>query len=225
MASNDYIPRSEAERIAWLKHFDAWMAAHGASKGFTPAELTALNTDVTEADSAYEDSGVKEAAYRAGIQLKQHSIADATGLSRDYVKRLQANPTMTDAERADAGITVPDTTPTPADPDAIEQHDPPDCVLEFDKRLRVTIHFGLNPHDESHNARPAGTFGALIQYHRGGIPEHEDDWATLDIDTRSPYVHIVHEDTPTTYAYRACWVDKKAKKGPYGDPAVCTVSV
>ena len=74
----------------------------------------------------------------------------------------------------------------------------PDCVLDFSKREQVTILFGLNPHDERRNARPAGTLGAQIQYHRGGIPEHETDWVNLDIDTESPYIHIIHEDTPTT---------------------------
>ena len=54
---------------------------------------------------------------------------------------------------------------------------------------------------------------------------YEEDDTPLEIDTASPYTHIVHEDAPTTYAYRACWVDTKRNKGPYGDPAVCTGTV
>jgi len=146
-------------------------------------------------------------------------------LSREDVRRLQADPTMTDGDRAAAGITVPDAGPTPTSAATVHELTPPDCVLDFSKREQVTIHFGLDPHNERQNARPAGTLGAQIQYHRGGLPTLEADWATLDIDTQSPYIHIIHEDTPTTYAYRACWVDKKLNHGPYGDPAVCTVSV
>ena len=225
MAGHDYIPSSEAERIAWLLHFNTWMQANGASYGFTPQELTDLDTLATTAKTDYDDCADKEASYRAGVQAKKHSIADAIALSRADVRRLQADPNMTDAIRALAEITVPDTTPTPESPDAIEEVTPPETVLDWSKRLRVTVHFGLNPHNENENGKPDGVYGGFIQYHRGGLPEHEADWQTLDIDTASPYVHVVHEDEPITYAYRACWVDKKMKKGPYGDPAECTVSV
>ena len=51
------------------------------------------------------------------------------------------------------------------------------------------------------------------------------NWQILDTDSESPYVHVIHEDAPISYAYRACWVDTRRNKGPYGDPAVCTVSV
>ena len=221
----DYIPSTEAERIAWLGRFNTWMAANGASYGFTPAEVSELDTLVTTADTAYEDSADKEVAYRAGIQLKKHSMADALTLSRADVKRLQAAPSMTDTVRAEAEITIPDTIPTTESPDVVQEMTPPEIVLDFSKRLRVTIHFGLNPHDENHNGKPDGILGAQIQYHRGGLPEHEADWQILDFDTASPYIHVIHEDTPTTYAYRTCWVDTRQNKGPYGDPAVCTVSV
>jgi len=132
---------------------------------------------------------------------------------------------MTDAERAAAGITVPDATRTAASPDAIRTMDPPSLRLDFSKRLQVIIHCGPNPHDERHNGRPHGTIGCEIQFHRGGIPEHEADWVTLDIDTESPFIHIIHEDEPTTYAYRACYIGKDLKRGPFSNPATCTVSV
>jgi len=34
-----------------------------------------------------------------------------------------------------------------------------------------------------------------------------------------------HDTIPTTYAYRARYVGKKLKSGPFGAPATCTVSV
>ena len=221
----DYIPRDEAGRINWLKHFGGWMTGNGAVHNFTPAEIAALNTDVADADMAVTDTVDKETIFRAAVVNKQEAIGGAIHLAREDVRRLQADPTMTDADRAAAGITVPDPTKSPTSPEAVHELTPPVCAPDWSKRLQVTVHFGLNPHDEHRNARPAGTLGAQIQYHRGGIPTLEADWVTLDIDTESPDLHIIHEDTPTTYAYRACWVDKKLNKGPYGDPVVCTVSV
>ena len=64
-----------------------------------------------------------------------------------------------------------------------------------------------------------------VQTARGGIPAEEALWTTLEIDTQSPTIHTIHEDTPTTYAYRVRYIGKNLKFGPFGDPAVCTVSV
>jgi hypothetical protein len=225
MATHDYIPRDEAGRILWLLHFAGWMTTYGAAHSFLPAEIAALNTDVGAAGTSVTNTVDKEADFRAAVVAKQNAIADAIHLAREDVRRLQADPTMTDTDRAAAGITVADATATDASAATVHELTPPVCAPDWSKRLQVTIHFGINPHDEHRNARPAGTLGAQIQYHRGGIPALEADWANLDIDTDSPYIHIIHEDVPTTYAYRACWVDKKLNHGPYGDPAVCTVSV
>jgi len=237
MANRDYIPASEAEMIAWLKRFATWFTTNGASHGFTPAEVTEVVTLIGDADTAAGDCDIKEAAYRAGVQTKRNALAGALALTRADVKRLQAAPTMTDADRADAGITVPDAQPTKSSEETVRELTLPILILDWSKPLQVILHWGTNPGDESNNAKPPNILGVQIQYHRGGIPaksnppdlpislEHEADWLTLDIDTRSPYIHIVHDDVPTTYAYRVCWMDNKGNKGPYCAPAVCTVSV
>jgi len=225
----DYIPSGEAERIRWMWRLMVWLAdggaVHGLAHGFTIDEVCEYYFAVFQAKLAVDSALEKEGAYHAGVQTKRHGIADALTLVRPYVKRLQANPAMTDADRADAGITVPDPTKTATDPEAVRDLPLPILVLDWSKPLQVILHWGVNPGDESSNARPPNILGVQIQFHKGGLPEHESDWLTLDIDTRSPYIHIVHDDEPTTYAYRICWMDKKGNKGPYCDPAVCTVSV
>ena len=225
MATRDYIPASEAEMIAWLKRFATWMNTYGTTKGFTAAEVTDVVTRITDADTACENSDIKEAAYHAGVQTKRQSLADALSLTRADVKRLQAEPTMTDADRADAGITVPDSQPTTTSESTVLELTLPIFILDWSKPRQITLRWGTNPGDESQNAKPPNILGVQIQYYRGGPPEHESDWITLDIDTRSPYIHSVHDDVPTTYAYRMCWIDKKGNKGPYTLPSECTVTV
>jgi len=225
MASHDYLPGSEAELIAWLKRFAAWMTTHGTAKGFSAAEVTEVVTRIATAETGFDDCEILEAAYRAGVQTKRHSIADAVTLTRADVRRLQADPTMTDTDRAESGITVPDTEPTKTSEEAVRELPLPILVLDWSKPLQVILHWGTNPGDERNNARPGICLGVQIQFYKGGAPEHESEWLTLDIDTRSPYIHIVHDDVPTTYAYRVCWMDRKGNKGPYCDPAICTVSV
>ena len=225
----DYIPSNEAAKLLWLWNLAMWLwrdnAVNGLLHGFSIHEVNMFRFTVVQAKQAANTTVDKEAAARAAVRAKKDAIAKAVGTARDMARRLQADPNTTDAERAAAGITVPDATKTAASPDDIRSTDPPSLWLDFSRRLQVIIHWGPNPHDERHNGRPHGTIGCEIQFHRGGIPTLEADWVTLDIDTDSPFIHTIHEDTPTTYAYRACYVDKKLNKGPYGDPAVCTVSV
>jgi len=221
----DYIPSGEAAKIRWLSRFTPWFGTYGMSYGFTVDEVCALVFTVMQARLVAASTAEKQRALRAAVVMKRHGIADTVSLVRGCVKRLQADPAMTDADRADAGIAVPDTKPTATDPQAIRAIPRPLLELDWSVPLQVMVHFGFNPHNEHENARPDGTQGVHIQYCRGGIPEHEADWNDLDSDTQSPYIHIVHEDEPTDYAYRVCWVSKHLKRGPYGDPAVCTVSV
>jgi len=221
----DFVPKDEIGRVEWLKHFAGWMSAHGAGYGFPAAEIAELNADAGAADTAFQDCEVAQAAAHAAVQRKKKGIADGLRRARRIVRLLQPNLAMTDAARADAKITVPDRIPTPMNPDAIREMDTPICVLDHSMPGQVTIHYGPNPHNERENGRPEGTLGAYIQYHRGGLPEHEDGWHILLLVTESPWIHVVHEDTAINHAYRVCWADKRGNNGPYSAPAVCTVSV
>ena len=225
----DYIPRGEAEQIRWMWGLMVWLmrngAANGFKHGFTLDEVCGYYFTVLQAKLAADSAGEKEAVYHGAIQRKRHAVADALSRVRGCVKRLQADPAMTDADRADAGIAVPDPTKTGTDAATVRELPLPILILDWSKPLQVILHWGANPGDESNNAKPPNILGVQIQYHRGGPAAQEADWVTLDIDTRSPYIHIVHDDVPTTYAYRVCWMDKKGNKGPYCDAVVCTVSV
>ena len=221
----DYIPGTEAGKMYWLGNFDTWMINNGTLHSFTAAEIAALTTLHNTADTSVTDNIAALAAARSSTTAKHGAIANAINVSRDYVQRLQADPNMTDADRSAAGITVPDPTKTATDPDDILKIKAPLIELDFSVRRQITIHWGPNPGNEHENGRPKGVIGCQIQYHVGGVPEHEADWITLDVDSDSPFIHTVHEDTATTYTYRACYIGKTLKRGPYGDPVECTVSI
>jgi len=220
-----YIPTSDAEKIAWLANFNTWAAAHGTTHGLSPAEVAELNTETTDAETAYTEHVAAQDAARGATANKNTVMGQAIAVARDLAQRIQHDPNTTDQDRADAGLTVPDHTPTKSDEDEILTVTPPMLHLDFSIRQQVTIHWGPNPQDERNNGKPHGVVGCEIQYHRGGLPADEADWKPLDTDTDSPYVHTLSESEPTTYAYRARYLGKKLKHGPHGDPVVCTVSV
>jgi len=221
----DYIPRDEARRVQWMANLAAWLNAHGAAHGFTPAEISAFSAAATAAQTALSDNVALKAAARAGTTIKKAAIAAALEMARDNVRRIQSNPNTTDGDRGAAGITIPDTNPTPTPADEILTIEPPLLVLDFSVRRQVSVHWGPNPHNEQQNGKPAGTTGCEVQTARGGIPDTEAGWTHLEQFTRSPVIHNVHEDEPTTYAYRVRYVGKKLKYGPFSAPTTCTVSV
>ena len=221
----DYIPRDDAGKILWLENFRTWLTAYGGTHGFAPAEISAFVTAVGNASFAVTNNQTSQAIARSTTAAKNTAIAAAIALARDDAQRIQTYPTTTDAERAAAGITVPDTTGTAAAADAVMSVPSPLILLDFSVRRQVTVHWGPNPSNERENGRPGGTIGCQVQAARGGIPVDEALWTPLEIDTESPIIHAIVETAPTTFAYRARYVGKNLKFGPFGDPVVCTVSV
>lgn len=221
-----YIPDDDMGKILWFKAFDTWLQAHGAAHAFSPADIAELTAKTAEFDAALLANQKAKAAAKAATEAKNAARTTVTALARRYAQKLQTDLMMTDGERAAAGLTVPDTTPTPTDPEAIFVVEPPLLLLDFSKRHQVTIHWGPNPGNERNNARPAITLGCDIQFARGGEPEDEAGWMPIDaISTKSPSIHRVQDTVPTTYAYRARYIAKTGIRGPFGDPVTCTVSV
>lgn len=222
---SDYIPNSDADKLAWMKQFGVWLTLHGASFGLTPQQITDYNLLVTTAETKFAGHNAAKDAAQAARSAKDAGIANAEADARDLAQILQHNPSMTDEDRLAAGLTAPDTQPTPTSEDFMEVMLPPLLRLIFNIRRRVTIHWGTNPDNERLNKRPAGTIGCEIQYCIGGIPTEETAWINLGLDPESPMTHHVNNETPVTVAYRARYVGKNLKYSTYCAPIECSVSV
>ncbi len=220
----DFIPRDDANKLLWLANFNLWLGANGLTHGFTAGEITAFDNAYSDASAAVVGNTSAQAAARATTVDKNAKLGAAVSLARADVQRLQNHPATTDADRAAAGVTVPDTIPTPADPNFILTVPPPLLLLDFGVRRQVTIHWGPNPGDEANNGRPVGTIGCQVQQAKGGIPVNEALWFPVDTDPESPLLHLIDDQQPVTIAYRGRYVGKNLKYGPFGDPVVCTVS-
>jgi hypothetical protein len=220
----DYIPPDDAGKLLWVNNFTTWLQANGLTHGFTPGEIGAMNTANSEFTTGMSGNTIAQNAAQASTANKNTKRNTAIDLARNYGGRLQVHPNTSDADRANAGLTIADTVPTEAPPDLILTIPPPLLLLDFGTRGQVTVHWGPNPANERNNGRPAGTLGCQVQHARGGIPPAESGWTALEIDPESPVTHVVNEIAPVTFAYRARYVGKSLKFGPFGDPAVCTVS-
>lgn len=220
----DYIPADDAGRVEWLLNFASWLTTNGVNHGLTPNEITQFNGLSNSAAASVANSATQQALARAAVAGKKTELGKAAAMARDLAQRVQHHSTTTDADRAAAGITVHDANKTPTSTEKILTIHAPLIDLDHGVRRQVTVHWGPNPTNEHQNARPSGVIGCEIQVAKGGIPTDEALWTILETDTESPFIHIIHETTPATFAYRARYVSKNLKHGPFSDPVVCTVS-
>lgn len=220
--ANDYIPTRVSDYMVWETNLTLKMdTTYGTVLGFSAGEIADLNADRLALSNAILDNETKQTAARAATQALKDQLAASKALMRATAQRAIRHPAMTNAIRADLGLTIPDTEPTPFVPPPLEI---PNLVVDFSVRRTVTVHWGPNPGDERHNARPTGTIGCRLQYAVGGIPASESGWIDLPVDTASPLIHKVENDQPATLAYRGQYVGRDLSFGPPCDPMVCTVT-
>jgi len=223
--SVNYIPAADAQFDEWMANFAAYVNAHGAALGLSPAEVTSVQTANTNWHAAFAAHLQAQAAARGKRESKDGSRDDTENTVRHIVKKVQANSGTTDEDRKNLRISVADEKRTPVSENVVEMTPAPLIRLDWSQRGRCVIHFGPNPANERENALPDDIRGAKIWFHVGGIPATEAEWQWLADDTNSPYVHAVASATPVTVAYRAQYFDTRMRTGPFCDPAIATITI
>jgi len=220
----DYVPRGDGLFDEWLVAFTRFAESHGVALGISPAQLADLVGATGAWQVAYQGHHRAQFAARSAKAGKDGRRGDVESLVRQFTRVMQANKNITDALRADAGITIPDRTLTPLSASLVEETKAPLLLLDWSQRERVMVHFGHNPSNEHRNALPEGMLLVKLWCAMGGIPNAEEDWRFLDDCARSPYVHVLANSEPVTVAYRAQYVDRRLRRGPFSNPVVVTVT-
>ena len=192
---NDYIPTSDAEFLAWSTNFFTVLNANLATVGLTAADVTPHTTAQTAFATAVTDQVAKQAALDGSVATKKtRRSAYATPL-RPLVKRIQAHPGMTDALRAQLGITVPTRTKRRRSPG------PELPLLRLETRPgQVILHFGTEPGNEQRNGKPAWALGCNLYRKKAG----EAEFSLIAFDTSSPYIDTV-SGPATDVTYKAAY--------------------
>ncbi len=112
----DYIPSSDLDYQAWLLNFVTVANANLAALGLVAADMTPVTTAKTPFDAAIPDVVTKQKALSQAVQNKLAVRKTSVTSVRAVVRKLQANPAVTNALKAQLGITVKDTNPSPSAP-------------------------------------------------------------------------------------------------------------
>jgi hypothetical protein len=189
MAGTTFLPSREADLISFSKVFDAKITADPTAYGLTPdqaAAYTLLQDAFVAAWEVVQDPDTRTTPNTQTKDAAKEMLINGHGGVRELVKIIQANPNVTNTQRAELQITIPDDEHTPVDvPDV-----PPDLsiISVFARTIKVRLEDQENP---TRRAKPAGVQGATILYHVGATaPSDPAEWTfamntsttTFDVD-------------------------------------------
>ncbi|MBI4833313.1 MAG: hypothetical protein HY811_00635 [Planctomycetes bacterium] len=125
MPKKDYMPDPDGDFNIWQGNFVMKVVGAPAAYGLTPADVVNVSADSAAWQMALAAHVAAQNAAKAAAETKDDTRDILESEIRSLVKRIQSYPAMTDAQREDLGITVPDLTRTPLSEQIVLSEPPP----------------------------------------------------------------------------------------------------
>ncbi|MCC6322087.1 MAG: hypothetical protein IT438_11710 [Phycisphaerales bacterium] len=216
----DYLPGPDADYQAWVANFVTYASANMGALGLVAADLAPVSTAQSNFSADFADHIAARAAAQAAKQAKDEARAACTAAIRPLVRRLQASPSVSNAEREALGITVA-ATPGPIGAPTTA----PIVSIECGNRLQHTLRF-VDSASPTRKAKPAGVLGVEIWSKVGTTPPAgEGELRFVAIDTDAPFVlNYTSEDGNKNAYYWLRWVNPTGERGPWSEQAQATIA-
>ena len=172
MPNKDYLPTKDTDLQAWTQNFLAVANANLAPLGLIAGDVTPVSTDKTSYDTAITNNNTKQAEAKAATQQKNTVKTNMSTKIRVLVRKIQANPTVLPQLKAQLGINVGDTTPTPLTP-----QQPTELVAMPDAS-------GVNKLQWNRNGNPFGTTFIIEFQENVSLP-----WLFAGTTTKATFEH------------------------------------
>jgi hypothetical protein len=217
----DFIPRPDEQFDTFANTFVNYATAHAVALGIPAATATALTnglSDWTDNFAAHQTAQTNAQAARA---TKDTSRDGLEGQIRPTAAMIQANPAVTDEQRAALGLPIRDTTRTRTPAPTTR----PVGQVDTSQRLQHTISWRDESSPNS-KAKPAGVRGAEIWLYIGPTPPADPSLAHfVALDTASPYL-LVHDaaDAGKIAHYLLRWVNSRSEPGPWSETVSATIT-
>ena len=218
--ASDYIPRGDGDFNVWQANFVTYANAHSADLGLVPPDLIPISSAQGAWTSSLTDHVAAQANAQSACAAKNANRTVLETSIRALVRRLQASPSVDDAEREALGITVADSEATAAPTPTTR----PVCRVDARQRLQHTIEFA-DEATPTRKAKPAGVMGVEIWVLIGPIPPVDPSELTfLAVDTRTPYTtDFDGADGGKQAHYMLRWVNTRGETGPWSETATATI--
>lgn len=217
----DYLPASDPMYRDWCTAFFAYAVANAVALGWTALEVDAASDLYEEFASDLDAHIAAQNAAQAKREAKDISRAASVEAVRTLVRKAQANPNVTDVQRQNLGITVPDRSKTPVPPPTTS----PLGVVEMTERYTHVLRIAdsANP---GRFAKPDGVIGAEVLCKIGGeAPAGDEGMTSLGIATKAKFTaNFTNADGNKMAYYALRWVGTRGEKGPLGETIAATIA-
>ena len=211
MATSDYLPSTYVALASFLTNLLNLVSAAQSRLGIDAAKLAALQTAINAYLAAYAIAD-HPSATNVDRLARKNRAEEAKTATRHFVNsELRYNDALTDEDRLDMGLRIPDTEPTPVPKPTTT----PEAKVYHTAPAVVEIRFHDN--ETTNKAKPAGVHGAEVRW---AILDTEPvDWDELNHSsfvTHSPLELTFHgQDLGKTLYFALRWESTRGEKGPW----------
>jgi len=210
----DYIPQTDGNFNSWQNAYINFAVANAGLLELTPAQILELQNAQTEWVNAYTNHLSAQATAKRLTHIKNQQLKNLKQTIRKITRQIQANPDITNSQRANLGIRIRDTKRTPLSDEIILKTKSPIIEPKCIAPKIVRIDWYPSSVDNDRRGLPDGIDGIIIWVATScENPKYE----FLTMDTASPYIHNVENDDTVTLLYRAQWFDKRKRRGPFSN--------
>lgn len=214
--STDYIPKGDDEFNTYVTtQFIPVITASGTGWGLDVAQVAALGDANTVWGYAWTGFQNAENTFRSATETKNSTRGSLEALIRQAAALVQADPTVTDAQKESLGITVRKKTRTPV---GVPSSTPSLARVDTSTRgiLRLFIVDASTPESR---AKPPGVQGCEIREQIGGtVPTDPNAMQFLAIETRMPYrADFAPTEVGKTVFLAFRWLNTRGDAGPWSE--------
>jgi hypothetical protein len=222
--TSNYIPRPDGNFSAWANHYYDAVSKFYEEQGFDQELLTPLKKALDTWNGLYPAHVKAQAAAEGARQAKDAARAALEKEVRPLTNFVQGYPKTTDADRAEIGITVRDTSKTPAPTPTTRP------LVSVDPAARLTHELRLvDEGSPTRRGKPPGVSGAevWVKLVDAGQPVPTDPNALsfLTLTTRPTLrTDFRAADGGKTAVYMLRWINTRGEKGPWSEVTTATVA-
>ena len=221
---SNYIPRPDGDFSAWAQHYYDAVSKFYEEQGFDQELLKPLKKALDTWNAQYPAHVTAQQRAEAARQAKDAARAALEKEVRPVTNFVQGYPKTTDADRAEIGITVRDTSKTPSPTPTTRP------LVSVDPAARLTHELRLvDEGSPTRRGKPEGVAGAevWVKLIDAGQPAPTDPNALsfLTMTTRPTLrTDFRAADGGKTAVYMLRWVNTRGEKGPWSDVTTATVA-
>ncbi|MDR1602988.1 MAG: hypothetical protein LBS42_11255 [Tannerella sp.] len=214
MSSKDYLPKAYVALLNWLLNFVSYVAQNIQRFGIPTSKFETLQKEIGDFQSAQTKAEHPNAGKADRLEREELAKAVSKALRYFVNVNLRYNENVTDQDRVNMGLTVPDTTPTTPPAPSTQP-----VVTETDSSIimRITLHY--KDSKSASKAKPYGIHGVEIRWAiLDGPPVTTADLMNSEFSTRSFHTFVFEENQRgKTVWFRLRWENTRGEKGPWSE--------